>query len=148
MNEATATVLYPTDFSDYSRVAFQVAGALAQQQSARLVVLHVNNTLGPMVAYGEVLAQLQPEEEKAKLSKELQQFQVSDPIVHVEYKMVDGEPAPEILRVAGEIGCDFIVLGTHGRTGLARLIMGSVAEQVLRKARCAVVIVRASLPIS
>lgn len=143
-----ATILYPTDFSDCSRAAFQVAGALAQQQGARLVVLHVNATLGPMVAYGEALAQLQPEEDKEKVLKELRQFQVSDPKVHVDYKLVDGETAAEILRVAGEIGCDLVVLGTQGRTGLGRLVMGSVAEQVLRKARCAVVAVRASLPSS
>jgi nucleotide-binding universal stress UspA family protein len=140
------TILYPTDFSDHSRVAFGLASALAREQGARLVVLHVNPTLGPMVAYGGALAQLQPEEEREKLRKELEQFRVPDPRVRVEYRLADGEPAAEILRAAGEAGCDLIVLGTHGRTGLARLVLGSVAEQVLRQAPCAVVTVRAPRP--
>ncbi len=99
-----------------------------------------------MVAYGEALAQLQPEEEKERLRKELEQFQVADPNVRVEYRFVDGEPATETVRAAEETGCNLIVLGTHGRTGLSRLVLGSVAEQVLRRAHCVVVTVRAERP--
>ena len=55
-----------------------------------------------------------------------------------------GDSAAEILRVAGEIGCGLIVMGTHGRTGLGRLLMGSVAEAVLRRATCPVLAVKAS----
>ncbi len=51
---------------------------------------------------------------------------------------VDGDPAREILRVAAENECDLIVMGTHGRTGLERVLMGSVAEAVSRKAPCPV----------
>jgi len=54
----------------------------------------------------------------------------------------DGDAAEEILRVAEEVRCDLIVMGTHGRSGLGRLLMGSVAEQVMRKARCPVLTVK------
>jgi nucleotide-binding universal stress UspA family protein len=60
--------------------------------------------------------------------------------------VVEGNAAPEILRVAEESHCDVIVLGTHGRTGLARLLLGSVAEQVVRRASCPVLMVKGPFP--
>jgi nucleotide-binding universal stress UspA family protein len=65
----------------------------------------------------------------------------------VERRMVQGVPAEQILRLAQETECDLIVMGTHGRTGLGRLLTGSVAEQVLRKALCPVLTVKAPLPL-
>jgi hypothetical protein len=64
----------------------------------------------------------------------------------VEYRLVEGEPVREILRAARETACDLIVTGTHGRSGLDRLLMGSVAEQLLRKAPCPVLTVKARDP--
>jgi nucleotide-binding universal stress UspA family protein len=64
----------------------------------------------------------------------------------MEYHLEAGDPATEILRVAREVPCDLIVLGTHGRTGLTRLVLGSVAEEVLRKAPCSVLTVKAPPP--
>jgi nucleotide-binding universal stress UspA family protein len=58
----------------------------------------------------------------------------------------EGDPATEILRIAQECKCDLIVMGTHGRTGVARLLMGSVAEHVVRKAECPVLVVKTPLP--
>ena len=136
------TILHPTDFSDCSRYAFRLAGMLARQQSARLVVLHVNPTLGSMVAYDEALAELEPEGSQEKLLEILHRLRVSDPKVQVEHRLVDGDGAQEILRVAGEVRADLIVMGTHGRTGLGRLLMGSVAGEILRNAQCPVVTVK------
>jgi nucleotide-binding universal stress UspA family protein len=62
--------------------------------------------------------------------------------VNVHTEMVTGDPVTEILQAAREHGCDLIVMSTHGRTGLARLLMGSVAEQVLRRAPCPVLTVK------
>jgi nucleotide-binding universal stress UspA family protein len=64
----------------------------------------------------------------------------------VESVVREGDAAAEILRAAEELRCDLIVMGTHGRTGLGRLLMGSVAEAVLRRAPCAVLAIRAALP--
>src|SRR5262249_19419079 len=66
--------------------------------------------------------------------------------VHMEHRLVEGNPATEILHVARETGCDLIVMGTHGRRGLKRLLMGSVAEDVMRKVPYPVMIVKAPLP--
>jgi len=62
--------------------------------------------------------------------------------VCVEHRLGEGDPATVILEVAEETGAGLIVMGTHGRTGLGRLVMGSVAEQVLRTAPCPVLTVR------
>jgi nucleotide-binding universal stress UspA family protein len=60
----------------------------------------------------------------------------------LEHRLVEGDAATVILQVATEIKCDLIVMGTHGRTGLSRLLMGSVAEQVVRNASCPVLTVK------
>jgi nucleotide-binding universal stress UspA family protein len=67
---------------------------------------------------------------------------VPDPEVQVERRLEQGDAATEIVRVAQETHCDLIVIGTHGRTGLSRVLMGSVAEKVLRQAPCPVLAVK------
>jgi nucleotide-binding universal stress UspA family protein len=136
------TILYATDFSDCSRCAFGLASAVARAQKARLVVLHVKPKPDMLMAYADVLADMQPEDYEEGRLKLLHALQVKDPAVVVEHRLVEGDPAPEIVRIAEEIGTDVIVMGTHGRKGLDRLILGSVAESVLRKAACPVVTVR------
>jgi nucleotide-binding universal stress UspA family protein len=135
------TILHPTDFSECSRAAFHLASKLAQAEGARLVILHVKQELGPMVAYGEALDQLVPAEYEEKLQEVLHWFQVPDPRVRVEHQIARGNAAQEILRMAREINCDLIVMGTHGRTGVDHLVLGSVAEQIQRRSPCAVVTV-------
>jgi nucleotide-binding universal stress UspA family protein len=140
-------ILHPTDFSDRAHYAFHVAADLAELNQAQLLILHVVETLGPEnVTFGEVAAQLQPEGYEQRLSRDLKQ-RVPPPGrgVAVEYLVVQGDPAEAIDRVARERRCDLIVLGTHGRTGLARLFMGSIAEQVVRQATCPVLVCKVPL---
>ena len=66
--------------------------------------------------------------------------------MEIDHRLTDGEPYAEILRVAEDDGCDLIVMGTHGRKGLRRLLMGSVAEQVVRQASCPVMTVKTPFP--
>ena len=90
---------------------------------------------------------LPSEADKELLRAELSRLQPRDPKVRVEHLLQAGEPVEEILRVAREGPCDLIVMGTHGRTGLSRLLMGSVAEAVVRTASCPVVTIK-SPPLS
>jgi universal stress protein A len=139
-------ILHPTDFSDCSRWAASIAADLAQRHDALVLVLHVVETLGPEnVTYGEAVSQRQPEGYRQRLDLDLRRS-VPLPGVMVEYLLAEGDPATEIDRVARERGCDLIVLGTHGRKGLAHLLMGSVAEEVVRRALCPVLIVRTPGP--
>ncbi len=97
-----------------------------------------------MVAYGGVMTPPPPPTDYRKAAgDELHRVVAPQPGVQVEHRLEEGDAASEILRVAREGKCDLVVLGTHGRTGLRRLLMGSVAEQVVRQAPCPVVTVKA-----
>ncbi len=137
-------ILAPSDFSTHSGCAFRLARSLARDYGARLIVLHVVSP--PVVVYGEGALPLEPPGFREQLRKQLVQMLAEEAGVEMDYRLVDGDAATEILRAAEESKCDLIVMGTHGRTGLHRLLMGSVAEQVLRAASCPVLTVKAPFP--
>lgn len=135
------TILLATDFSETATAAIQVARSLAQDYGARLVLLHV---VPFETIPSEVLVlptDLGPyEEETRKLARSLEG---SDMKFGVEPLVREGDPGLEILRAAAETASDLIVVGSHGRSGLSRLLMGSVAEMVMRQAACPVLVVKA-----
>jgi nucleotide-binding universal stress UspA family protein len=139
------TILHPTDFSDHSAVAFRMACALARDYDARLVVLHVTGL--PAIAFVEGVVPPQPEDYFAAAEAELRRVRPPDARIRVEHRLKEGDPVTEILEAAREAGADLIVMGTHGRTGLGRFLMGSVAEHVVRHATCPVVTVRTPFPV-
>jgi len=141
---APQCILHPTDFSECSRYAFGIAVDLARLHGARLLIVHVVDTLGPEhISVGEAVGQLQPEGYRARQMEQLYRIAPPEPGVAVAHVLAEGEPSAEIDRVAGENHCDLIVMGTHGRTGLKRLLMGSVAEHVMRYSPCPVLTTRA-----
>jgi nucleotide-binding universal stress UspA family protein len=140
------TILHPTDFSKQSEFAFQLACSLARDYGAELFVLHVVSP--PVVVYGEGVLPVEPESYQVELREKLHRLHAGEPEVRVLHRLVEGQPVDEILRLAKEIGCDLIVMGTHGRTGLGRVLMGSVAEKVVRTAPCPVVTVREPSPVA
>ncbi len=138
-------ILVAADFSAASEEAFRVGRALAREYRARLIVLHVA-TPPPFVTPGELQRALQrPDGYRAELEGRLRLVYAADSTAGVEYRVEDGDPAVEILGMAREAGCDLIVIGTHGRTGLSRLLMGSVAERVVRKSPCPVLTMKVPL---
>jgi nucleotide-binding universal stress UspA family protein len=141
---AIRTILHPTDFSQRSQCALALACALARDYGARLIALHVAEV--PTLAYGEGVVPPHPEELRATAQEELDQLVVPYETVRAERRLEEGDAVTEVLRVAQEVSADLIVLGTHGRSGLARLLMGSVAEQIVRKAACPVLTVKAPFP--
>lgn len=136
------TVLFPTDFSTASDAALSHAEALAKQSGSELLIIHVEE---PPLAYGggELYYGL-PEPTSDRIQKMLADVRPKDPEVKFKHRLMMGDPAGEIVRIAGEEKVDSIVLGTHGRTGLSRLLMGSVAEGVVRRAPCPVLVYRES----
>jgi nucleotide-binding universal stress UspA family protein len=139
------TILHPTDFSPPSGAAFQVACALARDYAARLVLLHVKPPEMMYAGEGYVLPP-DPEAVRKELQDELARLRPPDLALRVERLLKEGDAVREILHAAKEVHADLIVLGTHGRTGVGRLLMGSVGEAVLRKAPCPVLTVKAPLP--
>jgi nucleotide-binding universal stress UspA family protein len=138
------TILHPTDFSDRSQYALHLACALVRDYGARLIVLHVLPI--PPISYGEAMIYSEFEESRSSSKERLDSLPMPDAEIHALRLLEEGEPTEVILRVAQEIPADLIVLGTHGRTGLTRLVMGSVAEAVVRKAACPVLTVKSPLP--
>jgi universal stress protein A len=137
-------ILHPTDFSECSWYAFHIAVDLAKEHHALLLVLHVAETLGPEnITFGEATTQLQPDAYQHRLWDEFRrQIPALPAEVVVRPLLAEGDAANAIDRTAREQHCDLIVMGTHGRTGLDHLLMGSVAERVVRHVACPILIVK------
>jgi nucleotide-binding universal stress UspA family protein len=135
------TILHPTDFSEHSNYALRLACSLAKDYRSRLIALHV--LVRPVIAYGEGVIPPDPETLYDDAWKRLNDLQVPDRDHAVDRRLSEAaDAAEEIVRFAREVNADLIVMGTHGRTGIGRLLMGSVAEHVLRGAECPVLTVR------
>lgn len=137
-----ATVVCPVDRSPVSKHALALAVTLAKQHHARLKVFEVLGSTAHEAAGGHPLFELHPEARTA-LEEELNWFAAPllDHDVPTEISVREGRVVPEILAVANQSNAPAIVIGTHGRGGIERLILGSVTERVVRKAPCLVVAV-------
>ena len=133
---STKKILFPTDFSECSDSGLEHATTLAKNTGASLLIVHVEE---PPLAYaGGEMYYGAPEPDTQVLEEMLKKVRPTDPSVPVEHRLVLGSPAHAICDLAEEEGVDMIVMGTHGRTGLKRLLMGSVAEHVVRWSPCPV----------
>ena len=140
-------ILYATDLSKNSSYAFLFATDMARRHDARIVILHVIESVPPYVeAYTGITAEMerkQQEEIVEDLKKHLQGFckkaeaQIGPPCVELVSKILvrRGHPPEEILNAANEEACNVIVLGTHGKGFLAHTFLGSVSNAVLHRTR-------------
>lgn len=134
-----ARVLCPVDFSEFSRRALDHAAAIAQWYGASLHVLHVFPTMPVMDLPPLVLDRAHRE----RLATALREFTARVPAgVVLDLRVQDAEDVrTEILRQESEIDADLLVLGTHGRSGFVRLLMGSLTEKLIRGSRCPTLVV-------
>jgi nucleotide-binding universal stress UspA family protein len=143
-------VLVPIDFSATADRALAYAIALAQQLQARLTLLHVLDltpvTMDEMTP-GMTATYLDDLETDAQHLLQASREQVQRAGLQGESLLVQGTPTQTIVDTAGERGVDLIIMGTHGRTGLAHVFLGSVAEHVIRQAPCPVLVMRKTLDI-
>jgi nucleotide-binding universal stress UspA family protein len=143
-------ILLPLDLSEHSRTALPAARALASTYGARLHLIYVVEDVPLPPAYGvpPTASPSPPTNVEAHAEQALEQIspQMEDLDVETETHLGAGLVVPELLRVVEEEGIDLIVMASHGRSGLARVLMGSVTEEVLRKASCPVFVVRAFPP--
>ncbi len=147
---AVKRLVHASDFSAYSREALEYAVEFALTLGAELYLLHVFER--PFFSEPGVSHSLQIRhgvdqwirEVKAEESKKLDALaeEVRGRGVTVHPLLKEGIPFVEILKTAEEIPADLLVLGTHGRTGLAHVVIGSVAQRVVQKAKCPVLTVR------
>jgi len=136
-------ILYATDFSTMGQTALEMATSLARDRDATLVIVHVEE---PPMAYGggEFYYGIE-EPNREELKRMLAEVVPTDPTVACEHRLMIGTPATAIVEMARRENVELIVMPTHGRTGLSRLLMGSVAEEVVRKAECPVLVVKTGL---
>ncbi len=137
---AVKSILLPTDFSPTSEAALHYATEMALTLGARLYLIHVPGKTGEHFEANFPHGQFE-----AAARRGLSSFLTTEQIgqLRPEYAVRVGVPAEEIVRYAEVAEIDLIIMGTHGRTGLAHALMGSVAEQVVRTAPCPVLLVRA-----
>jgi nucleotide-binding universal stress UspA family protein len=142
------TILVPTDFSEFSDRAVRQAADIAEQNNAKVFLLHVVDKLQQCaIDYCiplETMMKVQSDSEK-EASKKMQEE--VDKIVKVKkidvvFDVKSGIPYEEILKEQQERKADLIVIASHGRTGLLKSFIGSVAERVMREAKCPVLLVR------
>jgi nucleotide-binding universal stress UspA family protein len=137
-------ILFPTDFSDYNDGALRLASSLAAQAQARLYIIHVHEWQPLNVGLGEAAFLDAPtwREELQEVEEQLHKVVPSIGGVDFVHECLTGSPESEILDFAEAHDVDLIVMASHGRTGLSRLLMGSIAEGVMRRAKCPVLIVK------
>ena len=144
-------ILCPIDFSDYSRRALDHAIAIARWYESTVTVLHVFST-APVAAVGPGPVVLEPilltAGDRDQLLADTKAFAQTEsaPGITIDAAVRQGDTAGEILEQATSMKADLVVIGTHGRSGFERLLLGSVAEKVLRKASCPVMTVPRRLP--
>lgn len=137
-------ILVPLDRSREAESVLPVAARLARADGAVVRLLHVAATPAVVVAEGRVLAYLDQEAERLKYEALEYLREAADQLagLSVEFAVRFGDPVDKILEEAREFGADLIAMATHGRTGLAHVVLGSVAEKTLRTAPCQVLTVR------
>ncbi len=139
-------ILHATDFSIAAEAALRVARRLAREHCARLIILHVERL--DVLSHGTPESEVEPRVFMEALENVRKRVDGPDLKYPVGTVLRRGLAADGIIETAEEMDCDLIVMGTHGRTGLSRLLMGSVAENVLPKANCPVLVVKAGQRIS
>jgi nucleotide-binding universal stress UspA family protein len=142
-------ILYPTDFSEYSMAALPYAIDLTRQNNAELFCLHVVEMPKEEYLTSEYMVPLNlphvPEDKVLRTARaRLKKFVAENlsEIDKITSRVLVGTPYIEIIRYARDQSIDLIVIGTHGHSALAAMLLGSVAEKVVRKAPCPVLTVR------
>lgn len=139
-------ILFPTDFSEGAKNALPYAVDMARTYGAKLYLMHVIYDIAtasglhvPHTSIDQMYAEIQ-----ANAQKELERFGLKERegLSDVEYSVKRGVPYEEILKFAKDNNINLIVIGTHGRKGIDRVLFGSTAERVVRNSSCPVMSVR------
>jgi nucleotide-binding universal stress UspA family protein len=140
-------ILVPYDFSEYADHAFRWALEIAEDWGAKIALVHVIS-LASRVSYPDAMFLLDLPKLEAQLIADAEQrlrafvAKEGTSVIPVETRVIMGDPFWEICQAAEREHADLIVMGSHGRTGLAHVLLGSVAERVVRHASCPVLVAR------
>jgi nucleotide-binding universal stress UspA family protein len=134
-------ILCPIDFDDNATTAIKEAGALARLLKAAVCVLHVI-WINPLATEGYVLAELEESQSNAARAKMAEMTNRELAGVDYEINVIIGDPAEIVLATEKDLNADLIVMATHGRHGLTKLVLGSVAEKIVRDSTIPVLTIR------
>jgi nucleotide-binding universal stress UspA family protein len=135
---AAQRMICAVDFDTHSMAALHIARRLAEQNAAKLFVIHVVPPTDPLMISAPMIAQRRYDDARARLA-EIGGTELVG--IQLETVLKSGHPAEEIVGAAEALEADLLVMATHGRTGVPHLVLGSVAEKVLREAPCLVLTV-------
>lgn len=124
-------ILVPTDFGEVATHAADVACELAVKFGAKVTLFHVWTIPIPVYAEG-IAVPIDLVQSAAREALDAELARVRAKVTDARGFLVSGAPASSIVEAIGEHGCDLVVIGTHGRRGLPRVLLGSVAEKVVR----------------
>jgi len=147
---APKKILVPTDFSVYADNALKQAIDIAKQNNAKIYLLHVIDdgfqqcTVDYCLNEGDVQRILTESVKSAqeKLQQEAKKVVDSNSGIEIVYDAIRGIPYEEIIREQEEKGIDLIVIASHGKTGILKNLLGGVADKVMKRAKCPVLLVR------
>ncbi|MCD4655708.1 universal stress protein [bacterium] len=139
MNADIRKILCPTDFSKSAQFSFQYAVSLASRYHASIELYHV---VEPSAYDTYRIEESEKTYKETILERISEQLKSTETDVHITVTMETGVPYVKITQRADTSGADLIIIGTHGRTGIRHLLIGSVAEKVVRTAICPVLTVR------
>jgi universal stress protein A len=145
---APKSILVPTDFSEHSDKAIKQAADIAEQNSSKIYLLHVVDwpqqcAVDYCIAEETIQAVVEKSKNEAtkKMKEEVEKV-LRTKKIDISFEVKSGVPHQEILKEQAEKKVDLIVIGSRGRTGIARILVGSVADRVLHDAKCPVLLVR------
>jgi universal stress protein A len=132
-------ILCPVDFDDNSIDALRLAIDLARQNNAKVYLLHVVPPMDPLVVSAPIVFARDQERARSELDKAAGKY-----LAGIDHEVLQrvGHAAAEIVAAGGAVGADLVVMATHGRKGVSHLVLGSVAEKVVRESTCPVLVVR------
>ena len=138
-------ILFPTDFSESAENASRYALSLAKKYASKVYVIHVIEPFTYTTEFGlDFSAQLKEMEASARRLLDDIAASIKKTNLDVESALITGEPFVEIIKYARKEQVDLIVMATHGRSGIEHMLMGSVAEKVVRKSPCPVLTIKKS----
>ena len=138
------SILFPTDFSHYNDAALEYASTLAAEANAKLHIVHVHDVNDMNAALGEAGFIYDEAWKKDDTVSRERLRRVVPTVAGVKYERhyLTGVPSSAIVDFAADNHIDLIVMASHGRSGISRLLMGSMAEGVMRKSLCPVLVVK------
>ena len=138
---AESKIVVPWDFSEMSEHALQVARSMVIDAS-QLLVIHVDTLVVPAGDPGSIYGVVSQDTQRDNLVQAFRERVTGTELADISFEVRFGDPGSEITKYASQMEANLLVISSHGRTGISRLLIGSVAERVVRLSPCPVLVLR------